>query len=169
LGTGLPPGIQAPATDRGQRTTHTFSKETTMPGFAIMPGDTATVLPSAAIVQAGPQSSQDVWLPRGAAGIRLIIDVSAVGGTPGTITGVTVDQKIGSVNNVVNYKTLYNFASLAINQAPVQKTLLIAPSVSQAQDDGYIPGVPPSQFRVTVTTLDNNSITYSVRLNALRQ
>ena len=139
-----------------------------MPGFAIMPGDTATVLPSAAIAQAGPQSSQDVWLPRGAAGIRLILDVSAVGGTPGTITSITVDQKVGSVNNVVNYKTVYNFSGLTINTAPAQKTFLITPSASQAQDDGFISGVPPSQFRVTVNTLDGNSITYSLRVNALR-
>jgi hypothetical protein len=144
-----------------------------MPGFAIKPGDTVTVLPSATITASGPQSSQEIWLPNGAAGLRLIVDVSAIGGTPGTITGISINQKVGSTTNpntgitTVNYKTIYTFGGLAIN-AVSQKTFLLAPAAVQSQDDGYIQGAPPSEFQVGVTTLDNNSITYSLRVNALR-
>lgn len=141
-----------------------------MPGFAIMPRDTVTVIPSAAVTAAGDQPSQDCWLPRGGRALRVILQINAVGGTPGTITAVWVDQRVGSDSGGnPSYKRIGNWGGLALNatnQSPW--TAVMGPGYAQGGDSAApIQVAPPSQFRAGFTTLDGNSITASLRVNVI--
>jgi hypothetical protein len=94
-----------------------------------------------------------------ARGILLLVDITAVGGSPGSITSVNVQAQIGA-----NYKTIYAFTGLTTLNAVGQFAFCIYPGAASAGSWQAAPiqGPMPRHFRVTTTHADANSTTYSV-------
>jgi hypothetical protein len=93
-----------------------------------------------------------------AKGLALLVDVTAVGGSPGSITSVNVQVLIGT-----SWKTIYAFTSLTLNVIG-QSAFCIYPGAASAASWTAAPlqGPVPRHLRVTTTHADANSITYSV-------
>jgi hypothetical protein len=115
----------------------------------------AIALPSVARTAAATGAT---LLNQGARGILLLVDITAVGGSPGSITSVNVQALI-----CTSWKTVYAFTGLTLNSIS-QAAFCIYPGAASAGSWQAAPlqGPIPRHFRVTTTHADANSTTYSV-------
>ena len=98
-------------------------------------------------------------------GAALLLNVTAVGGTPGQIDALNIQAKIGST-----YLTIYSFSTLAIN-ATGQYAFLLHPDGVDAGSWTATPvkGIIPRNWRISVDHAnETDSITYSLTVSYMR-
>lgn len=124
-------------------------------------GSTLAAIASTVSVTAQTVSSAALTNP-GSRGAAILVNVSAVGATPGKINAVRLQAQVapGAYLTVANFDTLYinavdGYAFLVYPGAMDVAGWTVAP----------IQGVCPSTFRVQVVTSDTNSITFSVTVS----